>query len=119
MWDDKLFELIEPYIGKKVTTDKYTLPAAYRGYVDEILYEPGRGTLEVCLVSKNGRAGEERNWTYEHVLCIEMEDYIITGFTLDDRVVGGDALGDYDPSTIFTEKSYFDEAIKFLNKITK
>ena len=102
MWDDKLLEMIEPYLGAKVTTDQYSLPGTYRGYVDEILYEPGRGSLEVCLASKHGLSGEEREWTYEHVLVIEMENYIITSFTVDDRVLGEDGLGNYDPSTIFT-----------------
>lgn len=119
MWDDKLLELIDPYIGKKVTTEKYTLPSTYRGYVDEVLYEPGRGTLEVCLVRKKGLSGEERDWTYEHVLIVEMDGFKIIGFTVDDRVLGGDALGNYDPSQVFTEKAYFDEAVKFLKRITK
>lgn len=124
MWDDFLVEDLEKYVGLEVKEDIAEIDVkfakAYNGYINENTIEDGSGTIDVCICEKKyGRRGEERNWDASHHLFIEIFDFIIESFYIEDNVYGDDGLGDYDPSEVFTEKEYFDQAEIFVRKILK
>lgn len=80
--------------------------------------EDGTGSIDACVISKRyGNYGEERNWTATHNVRIDLEDFVITGFDVEDRVFGDEGLGDYDPSDVFSRAAYFDQSECFVRKL--
>ena len=123
MWNDDLDNELNEFIGKKIRTDidldEISFPKAYNGYInDNSIDEDGNGTLEACIISKRyGNYGEERDWTAYHSLFIEVGDFIIEDISIADTVDGDEALGDYDPSDVFSQKAYFKQSLRFMRKI--
>ena len=123
MWDDDLHEELDEFIGRRIKDDidlnDISFPKAYKGYInDNSIDEDGNGTLEVCIVCKRyGDYGEQRNWTARHNLIIEVSDFEIEYIGINDTVDGDDALGEYDPSEVFSPEAYFDQSLRFMRKI--
>lgn len=123
MWNDRLEEMLEKYVGRKIKEDissgDISFPKAYRGYINDWgLGDDGSGYIEACIVSKRyGNYGEERNWTATHSVTVDIDEYVIDGFNVSDRVYGDEGLGDYDPAMVFTSTGYFDQTLRFVRKL--
>ena len=123
MWDDDLQEELGEFVGRRIRDDidldEIPFPKAYKGYInDNSIDEEGNGTLEVCIISKRyGNYGEERDWTANHNLIIEVCDFEIEDIGINDTVEGDEGLGEYDPSDVFSKEAYFKQSLRFMRKI--
>ena len=57
-----------------------------------------------------------KSMTATHTVIVEVSDGVISNIEISDRVWGDDGLGDYDPSMVFTEHSYFCLSEKFVKQ---
>ncbi len=93
----------EEYIGRRVKND-------FEDIAEPILRKGGAKfdciedyEIPVIMLRKDFDEGDEtfEVWCY---LIISLEDGIITHIEYDDRVYGGEALGDINPEEVYTSK---------------